>query len=104
MSAVAVTLVRMVIAVVLVLLLGLAAGAVVGVLWARSRPAYAAALLDAGIDRAELVLGLDRLSDQMRDLDHQRATWQGQLSQQVLDMRLATDTLRRETQTLSTAL
>ena len=104
MSVGTITLVRMVIAVVLVLLLGLAAGAVVGVLWARSRPAYAAALLDAGLDRAELVLGLDRLSDQMRDLDHQRATWQGQLSQQVLDMRLATDTLRRETQTLSTAL
>jgi DNA recombination protein RmuC len=40
----------------------------------------------------------------MRDLDHQRATWQGQLNQQVLDMRLATDTLRRETQTLATAL
>jgi DNA recombination protein RmuC len=61
-------------------------------------------VVDAGIDRAELMLGLDRLSDQMRDLDHQRAGWQGQLSQQVLDMRATTDTLRRETQTLSTAL
>ena len=98
------TLMGMVMAMVLVLLVGLAAGSAVGVLWARSRPAYAAALLDAGVDRAELMLGLDRLSDQMRDLDHQRASWQGQLSQQVHDVRLATDTLRRETQTLSTAL
>ena len=104
MSVDPVTLMRMVIEVVLMLLVGLATGAAVGVLWARSRPAYAAALLEAGVDRAELVLGLDRLSDQMRDLDHQRATWQGQLSQQVHDVRLATDTLRRETQTLSTAL
>jgi DNA recombination protein RmuC len=70
----------------------------------RARPAYVARAVDAGVDRAELMQGLDRLSDQMRDLDHQRSTWQGQLSQQVLDMRLATDTLRRETQTLSTAL
>jgi DNA recombination protein RmuC len=104
MSVVAARLTGMVMTVVLVLLVGLGVGAVVGVLWARSRPAYAAALLDAGLDRAELVLGLDRLSDQMRDLDHQRSTWQGQLSQQVHDVRLATDTLRRETQTLSTAL
>jgi DNA recombination protein RmuC len=98
----------MVVAMVLLVLLGLALGtglgAGLGVLWARSRPAYVDALLDAGVDRAELMQGLDRLSDQMRDLDHQRASWQGQLSQQVLDMRLATDTLRRETQTLSTAL
>ncbi len=97
-------LVGMMMAVVLMLLLGLALGMAIGVLWARSRPTQAAALLDAGLDRAELVLGLDRLSDQMRELDHQRATWQGQLSQQVQDVRLATDTLRRETQTLSTAL
>jgi DNA recombination protein RmuC len=48
--------------------------------------------------------GLDRLSDQLHELDHARATWQGQLHQQVLDMRLTTDSLRRETQTLSTAL
>ncbi len=102
---VAVRLLRMVM---LVLLVGLgvggAAGAALGVLWVRSRPSYVGAAVDAGVDRAELLQGLDRLSDQMRDLDHQRASWQGQLSQQVLDMRLATDTLRRETQTLSTAL
>ncbi len=88
----------------LMLLVGLCLGAAVGLLWTRSRPAYVGAAVDAGVERAELIQGLDRLSDQMRDLDHQRASWQGQLSQQVLDMRLATDVLRRETQTLSTAL
>ena len=104
MSVVTGTLMGMVVAMVLMLFLGLALGAAVGVLWVRSRPAYVDAAVDAGVDRAEVILGLDRLSDQMRDLDHQRASWQGQLSEQVLDMRLATDTLRRETQTLSTAL
>src|SRR5262245_39003809 len=94
----------MVMALVLVLLVGLVVGAAFGVLWMRARPSYVGAVVEAGVDRAELMQGLDRLSDQVRDLDHQRASWQGQLSQQVLDMRLATDTLRRETQTLSTAL
>jgi len=81
----------------LTLLVGLGLGLVVGVLWARSRPAalerYAAGL----VDQAEEMQGLDRLSDQMRDLDHQRATWQGQLNQQVLDMRATAESLRRET-------
>jgi DNA recombination protein RmuC len=94
----------MVMTMVLMLSLGLLLGATLGVLWVRSRPTYVAAAVEAGVDRAELLQGLDRLSDQMRDLDHQRSSWQGQLSEQVLDMRMATDTLRRETQTLSTAL
>ena len=42
------------------------------------------------VDQAEVMQGLDRLTDQMRELDHQRATWQGQFGQQVQDMR-ATD-------------
>ena len=104
LSAVSVTLLRMVMALMLMLLVGLVLGAGAGVLWVRSRPSYVGAVLEAGVDQAELMLGLDRLSDQMRDLEHQRAAWQGQLNQQVLDMRLTTDTLRRETQTLSTAL
>src|SRR6478752_2105302 len=94
----------MVMTMVLMLCLGLVLGATVGVLWVRSRPTSVAAAVEAGVDRAELLQGLDRLSDQMRDLDHQRSSWQGQLSEQVLDMRMATDTLRRETQTLSTPL
>lgn len=92
----------------LMLLVGLALGVAVGVLWARSRPEYVDGLgqgrVDQALPHAEVMQGLDRLSDQLHDLDHARATWQGQLHQQVLDMRLTTDGLRRETQTLSTAL
>lgn len=77
----------------LTLLVGLALGAALGVLWARTRPAHTAAVLE----QAEVMQGLDRLSDQMHDLDRQRAEWQGQFHQQVHD-------LRRETHALSTAL
>ncbi|MGC4109560.1 MAG: DNA recombination protein RmuC [Nocardioides sp.] len=84
--------------------LGLALGVVGGVLWQRSRPTYAETVGRGMVEQAEVMQGLDRLSDQLHDLDHARATWQGQLHQQVLDMRSATDTLRRETQSLSTAL
>src|SRR6476620_11370283 len=38
------------------------------------------------------------------DVEQQRASWQGQLRQQVDDMRHSTDLLRRETGALSTAL
>jgi DNA recombination protein RmuC len=88
----------------LVLLVGLALGVLVGVLWARSRPSYVVGLGEGMVDQAEVMQGLDRLSDQLQDLEHARATWQGQLHQQVLDMRHSTDGLRRETQSLSTAL
>ena len=84
--------------------LGVALGTLLGVLWARSRPSYVAGVGSGMVDQAEVMQGLDRLSDQMRDLDHQRASWQGQLHEQVLDMRRSTETLRRETQSLSTAL
>ncbi|MGA8846657.1 MAG: DNA recombination protein RmuC [Nocardioides sp.] len=47
---------------------------------------------------------LERLHDQMRDLEHTRVAWQSQLHEQVGDMRRSTETLRRETQSLSTAL
>jgi DNA recombination protein RmuC len=91
-----------------VLTVGLVLGCAVGVLWARSRPAYVAgqgqAMVDRALPHAEVMQGLDRLSDQLRDLEHARATWQGQLHQQVLDMRLTADGLRRETQSLTTAL
>lgn len=90
------------------LLMGLAVGAVVGVLWARSRPSYVEGLgqgmVDQALPHAEVMQGLDRLSDQLQGFEHARATWQGELHQQVLDMRHTADGLRRETQTLSTAL
>jgi len=82
------------------LALGLVLGGIGGWLFARSRASYAEGM----VDQAEVMQSLDRLSDQMRELDHQRATWQGQFSQQVLDMRHTTDSLRRETAGLATAL
>src|SRR4051812_13468135 len=88
----------------LTLLVGLALGLVVGVLWSRSRPAAIERYAAGVVDQAEVMQGLDRLSDQMRDLDHHRASWQGQLNEQVHDMRLSAEGLRRETQSLSTAL
>jgi DNA recombination protein RmuC len=89
---------------VLSLFLGLALGALGGVLWARSRPEHVEAIGHGMVDQAEVMQGLDRLSDQLREIDHQRASWQGQLNEQVLDMRMSSESLRRETQTLSTAL
>jgi DNA recombination protein RmuC len=87
-----------------VLTIGLVLGAVVGVLWQRGRPSHVAGVSAGMVDQAEVMLGLDRLSDQMRDLDHQRSSWQGQLNEQVLDMRRSTESLRKETLSLSTAL
>ncbi|KRE93509.1 hypothetical protein ASG76_13715 [Nocardioides sp. Soil774] len=91
----------------LVLVVGLALGAVIGVLWARSRPgddAAVAALQQRVADHAVVQDGLERLQDQLSDLAHDRVAWQAQLHQQVADMRLSTETLRRETTTLATAL
>jgi DNA recombination protein RmuC len=48
--------------------------------------------------------GLDRLHERMRELEHQRVSWQGILHQQVDEVRHSTDTLRRETAALATAL
>ena len=89
------------------LALGLALGAVIGVLWARSRPrdeGVLAALEQRGADQAVVKEGMERLQDQLRDLEHARSSWQGQFSQQVSDMRLTTESLRKETSSLSTAL
>ncbi|GAA4712092.1 DNA recombination protein RmuC [Nocardioides conyzicola] len=77
----------------LTLAIGLGLGAVVGVLWSRSRPTFTAGV----VDQAEVMQGLDRLSDQMHHLDRARASWQGHFDAQV-------GQLQRETQTLSTAL
>jgi DNA recombination protein RmuC len=88
----------------LMLGIGLVLGASLGALWARSRPSYVDGVGQGMVDQAEVMQGLDRLSDQLQDVEHARATWQGQLNEQVIDMRHSTDTLRRETQTLSTAL
>jgi DNA recombination protein RmuC len=86
---------------------GLALGFGLGWLASRARPrdeGVLAALTERGQEQAIVREGLDRLHDQLRDLDHQRATWQGQFSQQVADMRLTTESLRRETGSLTSAL
>ncbi len=84
----------------LVLLAGLVIGVLVGWLWARGRSPYTSGM----VDQAEVMQGLDRLQDKVQDLAHQGVSWQGQLRQQVDDVRHSTDLLRRETGTLSTAL
>jgi DNA recombination protein RmuC len=92
------------------LLLGVALGAVVGLLFARGRASgHDAAITQRALesraaDQAVVRESLDRLHDQMRDLEQHRISWQSQLRQQVEDMRHSTDSLRRETLSLSTAL
>ena len=91
----------------LVLAVGLGLGAVIGVLWSRSRPqddGAVAALQQRVADHAVVQDGLERLQDQLSDLAHDRVAWQAQLHQQVADVRHSTDTLRRETSTLAAAL
>ncbi len=97
-------------------LIGLGLGAVIGVLWARGRPVEVAqaeiarrddardALELRAADHAVVRESLDRLHDQLHDLARDRVAWQSQLHEQVDAMRHSTDVLRRETQTLSTAL
>lgn len=86
------------------LILGLLLGALVGVLWTRSRPAVAQQAASLAADRAVVAEGLDRLHDQLRVLEHNRASWQGQFNEQVEDMRRSTESLRKETTSLSSAL
>ena len=91
----------------LVLTIGLGLGALIGVLWSRSRPAddpAIAALQQRVAEHAVVQDGLERLQDQLSDLAQDRVAWQAQLHQQVADMRMSTETLRRETTTLATAL
>jgi DNA recombination protein RmuC len=93
----------------LVLVVGVLLGVALGALWARTRTGAVddtarLALESRAADHAVVKEGLDRLHDQMRDLEHQRVSWQSQLRQQVDEVRHSTDSLRRETTALSTAL
>jgi DNA recombination protein RmuC len=92
-----------------ILLVGVALGAALTVLFLRGRAAGhdAAATrraLESAADQAVVRESLDRLHDQMRDLEHHRVSWQAQLREQVDEMRRSTESLRRETSSLSTAL
>lgn len=96
-------------ALLLVLAVGVLLGAVGGALWARSRPpgeedSARLALEARAADQAVVREGLERLHDQMRDLEEHRISWQSQLKQQVDEVRHSTESLRRETSSLSTAL
>ncbi|WP_051218167.1 DNA recombination protein RmuC [Nocardioides insulae] len=86
--------------VLVVLSAGLALGVLIGVLWGRVRGVSADSidsLVEASVDKAEVMQGLDRLSDQMLALDRARERWQGEFHTQVTS-------LRDETRSLSTAL
>jgi DNA recombination protein RmuC len=95
------------------LLLGLTVGAVTGAMWSRGRgPRQVPGADPAGLRHAEaraaeaavMRESLDRLHDQLRDMAQHGVSWQSQLKQQVDEVRHSTDTLRRETASLSTAL
>jgi DNA recombination protein RmuC len=117
------------VALLLTLVVGVAVGCALGVLWMRGRAAADLArvtaerdaahdqLVDAGRARTELtqridsVSGqavvkdtLDRLHAHLRDIEQNRAAWQSQLRQQVDHVRATGEALRRETGALSTAL
>lgn len=87
----------------LTLLLGVILGASVTLALAH-RSRLTPAPLGAAVDQALLREGLERLHDKMSDLEHQRVSWQSTLHQQVDEVRHSTDTLRRETSALATAL
>lgn len=92
------------------LLFGAALGALVALLWARGRTdardatAQRLALEARAGDHAVVKESLDRLHDQLRDLEQHRVSWQSQLHAHVEEMRHSTESLRRETSALSTAL
>lgn len=90
----------------LTLLLGLAVGAAGALAWTRrdTDPRLLQALTERGEDQAVVRAGLDRLHERLIDVEHQRASWQGQLHAQVEEIRHSAEGLRRETTALSTAL
>jgi DNA recombination protein RmuC len=75
------------------LVVGGAVGAALGWFGARSRPSATAGL----VDQAEVMQGLDRLSDQLIEIDRGRASWQGELGRHLTE-------LQHETRGLTTAL
>ena len=87
--------------VVLIALVAFLCGAIAGaVVRRRSGGAFAHPGDASGMIRG----GLDQLSRRIGELEQQRAAWQSQLHQQVDEVRHSTDSLRRETSALATAL
>ena len=93
-------------ALLLTLLTGLGLGLLTGALWSRSRGVgVATAALEArAADQAVVASGLERLQRQLGDLERERSQWQGHFDAQVDSMRHTTESLRRETSSLATAL
>lgn len=89
----------------LAFVLGVVAGGVVAVrVMRRAHPAPAELLRGRADEQAVIRAGLDELAERLTDIEHQRVSWQSQLRQQVDDVRESTDSLRRETGALTTAL
>jgi DNA recombination protein RmuC len=91
---------------ILLLLLALVLGVLLGVLGMVRFGHGSSSLAPAApaIDQALIRDDLNRLHDKMTDLEHQRVSWQSTLHQQVDEVRHSTDSLRRETSALATAL
>ena len=89
----------------LTLVIGVLLGVLATVLVGRRGGAADPTVLQAGVQETAVIRdGLDRLHERMRDLEHQRVSWQSMLHQQVDEVRHSTDSLRRETTALATAL
>lgn len=101
-------------ALVIVLLTGVGLGCALGVLWARGRTAAGVAqslteterrsIEARSADQAVVHQGLEQLQERLHSLDRGRVAWESQLKEQVEDVRRSTESLRRETGVLSTAL
>lgn len=91
-------------------LLALAAGLAIGMLVGGRRPARASAhdlsLSTAATAQAvePVKQSLDRFGERLRELESSRIEWHTQLREQVDAVRLTNDSLRKETQSLATAL
>ncbi len=99
--------------VLLLLAVGVGIGAVLGVLWVRSRPRQdepefaqlqQQSAHQRSADRALVSDGLGRLAEQLQGLEHHSVAWQSQFDTQVKHVQTSTEHLRRETQALGDAL
>lgn len=89
--------------VVLIALLAFVCGGVTGAL-ALARARTGGELTQPGDTSGLIRGGLEQLNRRIGDLEQQRAAWQSQLHQQVDEVRHSTDSLRRETSALASAL
>ena len=98
-------------ALVVVALLGVALGAAAAAAWFLARrpgasrdDSLTSALIARTEDQARLTEGMERLDASVRAIADHRVSWHSQLQAQVEEVRRSTDSLRRETGALATAL